>query len=77
MSQELRRVPTGVPELDAVLRGGMLRHRIHLIEGRPGTGKTTLGLRYLMHAIEKGETCLYVTLSETSQELHATAANHG
>ncbi|WP_081933552.1 ATPase domain-containing protein [Massilia sp. 9096] len=77
MSQELSRVATGVPELDAVLRGGMLRNRIHLIEGRPGTGKTTLGLRYLMHGIAKGETCLYVTLSETRQELHATAANHG
>ena len=68
---------TGVPELDAVLRGGLLRHRIHLIEGRPGTGKTTLGLRYLMHGITEGDSCLYVTLSETVQELQATARNHG
>jgi circadian clock protein KaiC len=68
---------TGIPELDAVLRGGLLRHRIHLIEGRPGTGKTTLGLRYLMHGIQEGDSCLYVTLSETAQELHATATNHG
>jgi circadian clock protein KaiC len=77
MSSELTRVATGIPELDAVLRGGVLRRRIHLIEGRPGTGKTTLGLRYLMHGVKHGETCLYVTLSETEQELNATAANHG
>jgi circadian clock protein KaiC len=77
MSAELLRVPTGIPELDAVLRGGVLRHRIHLIEGRPGTGKTTFGLRYLMHGAQAGETCLYVTLSETIRELQATAANHG
>lgn len=71
------RIATGIPELDAVLRGGLLRHRIHLIEGRPGTGKTTLGLRYLIHGIEQGESCLYVTLSETPQELRTTAVNHG
>jgi circadian clock protein KaiC len=77
MSSTLIRLATGIPELDAVLRGGLLRHRIHLIEGRPGTGKTTLGLRYLMHGIQAGDSCLYVTLSETADELHATAANHG
>ncbi|WP_296942942.1 ATPase domain-containing protein [uncultured Massilia sp.] len=77
MDSRSTRMATGVPELDAVLRGGLLRHRIHLIEGRPGTGKTTLGLRYLMHGIEDGDSCLYVTLSETVQELQATATNHG
>ena len=77
MSPELTRILTGVPELDAVLRGGLLRQRIHLIEGRPGTGKTTLGLRYLIDGIGRGERCLYLTLSETEEELRATAANHG
>lgn len=77
MSSNLTRMVTGIPELDAVLRGGVLRHRIHLIEGRPGTGKTTLGLRFLMHGIQLGESCLYVTLSETVPELQATAVNHG
>jgi len=77
MPPQLTRMATGIPELDAVLRGGLLRQRIHLIDGRPGTGKTTLGLRFLMHGVEQGETCLYVTLSETAQELRATATNHG
>lgn len=76
MDQSLTRLPTGIPELDAILRGGLLRHRIHLVEGRPGTGKTTIGLRYLIEGAKAGETCLYVTLSETRQELLATARNH-
>jgi len=74
---QLTRILSGVPELDAILRGGLLRHRIHLIEGRPGTGKTTLGLRYLIDGAAHDERCLYLTLSETEEELRATAANHG
>jgi circadian clock protein KaiC len=77
VQQGITRLPTGIPELDAVLRGGLLRGRIHLIEGRPGTGKTTIGLRYLIEGVKAGEKCLYVTLSETRQELLATAQNHG
>nr|WP_314540367.1 ATPase domain-containing protein [uncultured Massilia sp.] len=77
MAPELTRLATGIPELDAVLRGGLLRHRIHLIEGRPGTGKTTLGMRYLIEGIKAGDSCLYLTLSETADELRATARNHG
>ncbi|MGV3742585.1 MAG: ATPase domain-containing protein [Burkholderiaceae bacterium] len=67
---------TGIPELDVVLRGGLLRKRIHLIEGRPGTGKTTLGMRYLMEGAKQGEKTLYITLSETEEELRDTAASH-
>lgn len=77
MAPELTRLATGIPELDAVLRGGLLRNRIHLIEGRPGTGKTTLGMRYLIEGIKAGDSCLYLTLSETADELRATAHNHG
>jgi len=77
MTSDVTRVLTGIPELDAVLRGGVMRGRVHLIEGRPGTGKTTLGLRYLMEGIKRDERCLYVTLSETKAELGFTAANHG
>jgi circadian clock protein KaiC len=77
MAPELTRIVTGVPELDAILRGGLLRQRIHLIEGRPGTGKTTLGLRYLIEGFRQGDSCLYLTLSETEVELRATAHNHG
>ncbi len=72
-----QRVVTGIPELDAVLHGGLLRNRIHLIEGRPGTGKTTLGLRYLIEGVAGGDACLYLSLSEAEDELRATAANHG
>ena len=70
------RLETGIPELDSVLRGGLLKGRIHLIEGRPGTGKTTFGLRFLIDGAQRGDRCLYVTLSETRTELLATAHNH-
>lgn len=71
------RIPTGIPELDAVLRGGLLEARIHLIEGRPGAGKTTIGMRFLIAGAQQEQGCLYVTLSETVDEMHATAASHG
>lgn len=77
MNPDIERVPTGIPELDAILRGGLIRQRVHLIEGRPGTGKTTLGLRYLIHAASLDQRCLYVTLSESREELLATANSHG
>ncbi|WP_235584362.1 ATPase domain-containing protein [Massilia sp. MS-15] len=74
---DLEKIHTGIPELDMVLRGGLPQQRIHLVEGRPGSGKTTIGLRFLIDGAEKGETCLYVSLSETVEELRATAASHG
>jgi circadian clock protein KaiC len=77
MHHDIERIPTGIPELDAVLRGGLIRQRVHLIEGRPGTGKTTLGLRYLIHGASTGQRCLYLTLSESREELLATARSHG
>jgi len=77
MSQQIERMVTGVPELDAVLHGGLLRNRIHLIEGRPGTGKTTFGLRYLIEGDRAGEDCLYISLAEAEDELRQTAASHG
>ena len=77
MEPYIERIPTGIPELDAVLRGGLIRQRVHLIEGRPGTGKTTLGLRYLIHGASIGHDCLYLTLSESKEELQATVSSHG
>jgi circadian clock protein KaiC len=77
MTPKATKIPTGIPELDAVLHGGLLQHRIHLVEGRPGTGKTTLGLRYLIEGRKMGHSCLYLTLSESKDELEETAANHG
>jgi circadian clock protein KaiC len=77
MTEQSARVLTGIAELDSVLHGGLMLRRIHLIEGRPGTGKTTMGLRYLMEGAEKGESCLYLSLSESEDELRETADSHG
>jgi len=73
----LPRLATGVEGLDDVLEGGFPAHRIYLIEGEPGTGKTTLALHFLMEGARRGEAGLYVTLSETKAELHAVARSHG
>jgi len=68
---------TGISGLDEILRGGLPRNRIYLLEGNPGTGKTTLALRFLLEGLRRGEKCLYVTLSETKEELFAVAKSHG
>jgi circadian clock protein KaiC len=68
---------TGVEGLDEILRGGFVYHRLYVIEGVSGSGKTTLGLQFLMEGVRRGETVLYVTLSETEEELRAVAASHG
>jgi circadian clock protein KaiC len=72
-----RRVSTGVPGLDDILCGGLTAERIYLVEGTPGTGKTTLGLQFLLDGLSKGESGLYITLSETADELDAVAESHG
>lgn len=77
MSYPDLRISTGTAGLDTVLRGGLTPGRTYLLEGAPGSGKTTLGLQYLMEGVAKGEKCLYVTLSETSEELEAVVASHG
>jgi circadian clock protein KaiC len=69
--------PTAVVGLDDVLGGGMARNRLFLLEGVPGSGKTTLALQFLRAAVERGEPVLYVTLSETENELRAVAHSHG
>lgn len=70
-------IPSGVSGLDYVLRGGYAKFRSHLVEGRPGSGKTTLGLQFLIKGAEKGEKCLYITLSESKRELRSVAERHG
>ncbi len=69
--------PTGIAGLDDILAGGLARNRLFLIEGTPGTGKTTLALQVLQSAAARGESVLYVTLSETEEELRAVGASHG
>lgn len=75
--QQANFVPTGTHGLDQLLTGGFPPQRMYLIEGRPGTGKTTLAMRFLIDGRDRGETTLYVTLSETTAELHAVARSHG
>src|SRR5690349_15982163 len=71
------KVPSGVAGFDYLLRGGLPAHRILLIEGHPGAGKPTFGLQFLLDGIKRGESCMYITLSETADELRANAASHG
>ena len=68
---------SGVPGLDDVLSGGFTRGALFLIEGSPGTGKTTMALRFLLEGARAGERNLYITLSETKVELLNGAASHG
>src|SRR4051795_163313 len=67
---------TGISGLDYVLSGGFTRRRVYLVEGVPGSGKTTLALQFLMAGAQQGESVLYVTLSETEEELRSVAASH-
>ena len=67
---------TGIAGLDDILCGGLTPNRLYLIEGVPGSGKTTLALQFLLHGAKQGESVLYVTLSETDEELRAMARSH-
>lgn len=71
------RLSIGVEGLDNVLLGGLNPNRIYLLEGAPGTGKTTLALQFMLEGARAGEKCLYITLSETAEELRAVARSHG
>ncbi|MCX7283167.1 MAG: AAA family ATPase [Novosphingobium sp.] len=68
---------TGIAGLDLILNGGLTSDRMYLVEGTPGTGKTTLGLGFLLAGAEVGEVGLYITLAETEIELRAVASSHG
>jgi circadian clock protein KaiC len=73
----LQRIPTGIPGLDDILCGGLPGPRLYLVDGTPGVGKTTLALQFLLEGVRRGEKCLYVTLSETRDELDGVADSHG
>ena len=68
---------TGIEGLDYILGGGLTANRVYLIEGMPGSGKTTLALQFLLEGAQRGERTLYIALSETEEETRAVAASHG
>src|SRR5690348_15510546 len=74
---ELPRASTGIAGLDDILSGGVARNRLHLLEGTPGTGKTTIALQFLLQGAALGEAGIYVSLAETEQELRDGARSHG
>ncbi len=71
------RIATGVEGLDEILGGGLQAHRLYLVQGEPGTGKSTIGLQFLLEGVRHGEHGLYVTLSETADEVAAIVTSHG
>lgn len=77
MDPATRDAATEIAGLDNVLSGGLERGRVYLFEGSPGAGKTTIALQFLAAGAKEGERCLYITLSETEDELRATGISHG
>jgi circadian clock protein KaiC len=77
MSGKTTRLGTGIVGLDDILFGGLLPHRLYLLEGMPGSGKTTLAFQFLLEGVRHGEPVLYVTLSETEDEIRDVANSHG
>jgi circadian clock protein KaiC len=71
------RIPTGVGGLDDVLSGGLPPNRLYLVQGEPGVGKTTLALQFLLEGVRQGERVLYITLSETREEVEQVCRSHG
>ncbi|QEE27682.1 AAA family ATPase [Terriglobus albidus] len=71
------RLTTGVDGLDDILNGGLPKGHLYLVEGDPGTGKTTLALQFLLEGVERGEGGMYITLSESRSELEQVGASHG
>ena len=74
---QLPRASSGIKGFDQVLRGGWARDRLHLLEGSPGSGKTTIALQFLMAGAAEGEAGIYVSLAETEHELRQGARSHG
>src|ERR1700753_4020423 len=77
MADHKQYVPKGVPGLAHVLMGGFLREGFYLIQGDPGSGKTTLALQFVLGRIAAGEKCLYITLTESKADLENACLSHG
>ena len=76
-ASDIEFLSTGIPGLDNILGGGLVKDRIYLVEGEPGTGKTTTGLQFLLEGVRQGESVVYITLAETAAELAGVARSHG
>src|SRR3954471_4063345 len=76
-ADENQRISTGCGGLDNILGGGLDPDRIYLVEGRPGSGKTTIAMQFLLEGVRQGERVLYVSMSETRRELELVARRHG
>lgn len=72
-----QRYSIGIKGLDYVLGGGLPTNRLYLMQGEPGTGKTTIAFQYLLEGLKKDESCLYISFSESREELHSVTASHG
>ena len=72
-----KRLSTGIKGLDTILGGGFPENRLYLIQGEPGTGKTTMAFQFLMEGLRLGEKCLYISFSESREELESVANSHG
>lgn len=75
--RDSKRIGTGISGLDNILRGGLPAGRLYLTQGKPGSGKTTLALEFLIEGAKRKEKSLYITLSETRDELDTVAHSHG
>lgn len=71
------RARVGIEGLDDILHGGLVPHRLYLVEGAPGSGKTTLAFQFLLEGVRQGESALHFTLSESEEEIRSMAASHG
>ena len=76
-SQGNSKVVTGIPGFDDILKGGLPPRRLYLLQGAPGAGKTTMALQFLLTGARAGEKVLYISLSETREEVEEVAASHG
>lgn len=70
-------VSSGISGLDEILRGGLPASNLYIVQGAPGSGKTTAALQFLRAGVALGEPCIYVSLSQTRAELEAIALSHG
>ena len=70
-------ISTGIEGMDDILYGGLAQNRLYLVEGNTGSGKTTLATQFLLAGAKRGERCLFVTLSESEEEVQNSARSHG